>query len=68
VAGYRLSPQNVLDASNSQYEAFAVTVQRSPACPNQRDQSRDGELHLAVAGMSPCGDMLADGKPDLHQV
>jgi len=30
-----------------------VTVQRSSACTNQRDQSCDGELRLAVAGMSP---------------
>jgi len=37
--------------SNSQYEAFAVTVQRSPACTNQRDQSCDDELRLAVAGL-----------------
>jgi len=50
------------------YEAFDVTVQRSPACTNKRDQSRDGEFRLAVAGMPPGGGMLADGKLDMHQL
>jgi len=60
-------PKKENKSSNSQYEAFDVTVQRSPACPNKERLDRRFRLKLRWR-VAPGGGRPADGKPDLHQV